>query len=92
MASTKKLEAVIRKAVGQTSLARELTRYVSNAPEWLDHQKDVWNVAPLHARSDVKTWTLDYGRIAHHELRAVARAHGLWQICEQACNFDPVEG
>lgn len=83
MASTKKLEAVIMKAVGQTSLARELSRYVSNAPEWLDHQEDVWNVAPLHARSDVKTWTLDFGRIAHLELRAVARAHGLWQIVEK---------
>lgn len=83
MASSKKLEDVITKAVGQTSLARDLSRYVTNAPKWLDHQEDVWNVAPLHARSDVRTWTLDFTRVAHLELRAVARAHALWQILEK---------
>ncbi len=78
-----RLRALLEKAVGDTPLVHELPRYLSGAPEWLDPDAETWNIAQLHHQSDKKTWTLDFRRLTHQELRAVARAHALWQIVEQ---------
>ncbi|WP_375264062.1 hypothetical protein [Palleronia sp.] len=77
------LRVLIRDAGGSASLVDALPRYFSSAPDWLNPESDTWNVAPLHRRADVKTYTIDFTRVAHCELRAVARAHSLWQIVER---------
>ncbi|WP_298914042.1 hypothetical protein [uncultured Roseobacter sp.] len=83
MATAEALRDLVRGAVGSGAIVHALPRYVSGAPEWLNPEADIWNVASLHPRSDKKTWSLDFRRVVHPELRAVARAHALWQIVEQ---------
>lgn len=65
------------------ALIDSLPRVLNGVPTWLDPAADTWNVAPLHRRTDVKIWTLDFGRISHEELRDIARKHALWQIVER---------
>lgn len=83
MPTAEKLHSVLNEAIGGTSLVHALPRYLSRAPQWLDPEVDVWNVAPLHRRVTKKVWTLDFTRVTHREIRAVARAHALWQIVER---------
>lgn len=81
--SADKLQSLVRDAVGRASVVDALPRQIARAPSWLDPNADTWNVAPLHRRSDKKVWTLDFTRVAHPELEAVARAHALWSIVER---------
>ncbi|SIS60255.1 hypothetical protein SAMN05421759_101703 [Roseivivax lentus] len=77
------LYTLLRDAVGSASLVEALPRQMARAPSWLDPNADTWNVAPLHRRSDKKIWTLDFTRVSHPELQAVARAHAVWSIVER---------
>lgn len=92
MPTAENLHAVLKGAIGETSLLDALPRYLSRAPHWLDPESDIWNVAPLHRRVTKKVWTLDFTRLTHRELRAVARAHALWQIVERQVGPNSLTG
>lgn len=83
MPTAERLETVLVEAVGDSSLVDALSCYLPRAPKWLDPDADTWNVAPLHRLRDKKIWTIDFKRVTHRELQAVARAHALWQIVER---------
>ncbi len=83
MPQAENLRNTLISAIPDMPINGALPRYLSGAPDWLDPEADKWNIAPLHRRSNLKIWTLDFTQVSHRELRAVARAYALWQIVER---------
>lgn len=54
-------------------LLASMPRFVAGLPSGVSFDDDVWNLAPLHRSSKVRTFNIDFGRIGNLDLRELAK-------------------
>ncbi|MGR3499623.1 MAG: hypothetical protein ACU0E9_12115 [Limimaricola soesokkakensis] len=68
---------------GSDALLSALPRYLNEAPEWLDVDADIWNVAPLNRSVRRKKTNLNLSAILNADLREVVRVYLLSLIVDR---------
>jgi len=54
-------------------LLASMPRFVAGLPSGVSFEDDVWNLAPLHRETKVRTFNVDFGKIGNPDLRLLAK-------------------
>lgn len=54
-------------------LLASMPRFVAGLPSGVSFEDDVWNLAPLHRSSKVRTFSVDFGKIGNPDIRLLSK-------------------